>query len=76
MGGVAETVDGCVIRSLQQFITTASWDADTVPREVRRQVADGWDGDAVVTVDETGFGAAAEPKAVIDWSAASGSRAS
>lgn len=53
---IAGAVDGCVVRSLQQFITTAPWDAAAVPADLRAQVADEWaDPDAVLTVDETGF---------------------
>jgi SRSO17 transposase len=53
---IAEAIAGCVVRSLQTFITSAPWDADAVLAEVRRQVADEWaDPDAVLTVDETGF---------------------
>src|SRR5215210_3633397 len=53
---IAEAIDGCVVRSLQQFITSAPWDADAVLAEVRRQVAGEWaDAGAVLTVDETGF---------------------
>jgi SRSO17 transposase len=53
---IAEAIDGCVVRSLQQFITTAPWDADAVLAELRTQVADEWgDPGAVLTVDETGF---------------------
>jgi SRSO17 transposase len=53
---IAEAIDGCVVRSLQQFIATAPWDAAAVLAELRGQVADEWgDPDAVLTVDETGF---------------------
>jgi SRSO17 transposase len=53
---IAEAIDGCVVRSLQQFITTAPWDAAAVLADLRRQVADEWgDPEAVLTVDETGF---------------------
>jgi SRSO17 transposase len=53
---IAEAIDGCVVRSLQQFITNAPWDPAAVLAELRRQVAAEWgDPDAVVTVDETGF---------------------
>lgn len=53
---IAEAVDGCVVRSLQQFIATAPWDTAAVLAAVRNQVAAEWgDPDAVLTVDETGF---------------------
>src|SRR5215210_7978920 len=53
---IAEAIDGCVVRSLQTFITNAPWDASAVLVELRSQVADEWaDPDAVLTVDETGF---------------------
>lgn len=53
---IAEAIDGCVVRSLQQFIATAPWDAAAVLADLRRQVAAEWgDPGAVVTVDETGF---------------------
>lgn len=53
---IAEAVAGCVVRSLQQFITNAPWSGDAVLNELRRQVAEEWgDPEAVVTVDETGF---------------------
>jgi SRSO17 transposase len=53
---IAEAIDGCVVRSLQQFIATAPWSADAVLGEIRRQVAGEWgDPEAVLTVDETGF---------------------
>ena len=53
---IAEAVDGCVVRSLQQFISASPWDAAAVLAELRRQVAAEWaDPEAVLTVDETGF---------------------
>lgn len=53
---IAEAVDGCVVRSLQQFITNAPWDANAVLADLRRHVGEEWgDPDAVLTVDETGF---------------------
>ncbi len=53
---IAEAIDGCVVRSLQTFITNAPWGADAVLTELRRQVAEEWgDPEAVVIVDETGF---------------------
>jgi SRSO17 transposase len=53
---IAEAIDGCVVRSLQSFITTAPWDAAAVLAELRGQVVEEWgDPRAVVTVDETGF---------------------
>src|SRR5687767_1343572 len=53
---IAEAIDGCVVRSLQSFLTTAPWDAAAVLAELRRQVIGEWgDPDAVVTADETGF---------------------
>lgn len=53
---IAEAIDGCVVRSLQTFITAAPWGADAVLTELRAQVADEWgDPEAVVVVDETGF---------------------
>ena len=53
---IAEAIDGCVVRSLQQFITTAPWEGNAVLAELRRQVGQEWgDADAVVAVDETGF---------------------
>ena len=53
---IAEAIDGCVVRSLQQFIATAPWDAGAVRADLRRPVATEWgDPDAVLTVDETGF---------------------
>jgi SRSO17 transposase len=53
---IAEAIDGCVVRSLQTFITNAPWDANKVLGELRQQVAQEWgDPDAVVVVDETGF---------------------
>jgi SRSO17 transposase len=53
---IAEAIDGCVVRSLQAFITAAPWGADAVLTELRRQVTEEWgDAEAVVTVDETGF---------------------
>jgi SRSO17 transposase len=53
---IAEAIDGCVVRSLQSFITTAPWDAAAVLAELRRQVIAEWgDPEAVAVVDETGF---------------------
>jgi SRSO17 transposase len=53
---VAEAIDGCVVRSLQSFITAAPWDAAAVLAELRRQVIAEWgDPAAVAIVDETGF---------------------
>lgn len=53
---IAEAIDGCVVRSLQTFITNAPWDAAAVLADLRAQVAGEWaDPDAVLTVDETGF---------------------
>ena len=53
---IAEAIDGCVVRSLQTFITNAPWQGNAVLAELRRQVADEWgDPDAVLTADETGF---------------------
>ena len=53
---IAEAIDGCVVRSLQQFLSASPWDAAAVLAEVRRQVAAEWaDPAAVLTVDETGF---------------------
>src|SRR6188508_1336699 len=53
---IAEAIDGCVVRSLQQFIATAPWDAAAVLAELRGQVVAEWgDPEAVLTVDETGF---------------------
>jgi SRSO17 transposase len=53
---IAEAIDGCVVRSLQSFITAAPWDAAAVLAELRRQVAAEWgDPEAVAVVDETGF---------------------
>jgi SRSO17 transposase len=53
---VAEAIDGCVVRSLQSFITAAPWDARAVLAELRRQVIEEWgDPEAVAIVDETGF---------------------
>ena len=53
---IAEAIDGCVVRSLQQFIATSPWDAAAVLADVRDQVRDEWaDPEAVVIVDETGF---------------------
>jgi SRSO17 transposase len=53
---IAEAIDGCVVRSLQQFITTAPWEGNAVLAELRRQVGEEWgDADAVLAADETGF---------------------
>lgn len=53
---IAEAIDGCVVRSLQAFITNAPWQAGAVLGELRQQVAAEWgDPDAVLTADETGF---------------------
>jgi SRSO17 transposase len=53
---IAEAIDGCVVRSLQQFITNAPWDAEAVLADLRQQVGEEWgEPDAVLTVDETGF---------------------
>ena len=53
---IAEAIDGCVVRSLQQFITNAPRDANAVLADLRRHVGEEWgDPDAVPTVDETGF---------------------
>jgi SRSO17 transposase len=53
---IAEAIDGCVVRSLQTFVTNAPWDGDEVLGELGRQVAQEWgDPEAVVIVDETGF---------------------
>ncbi len=53
---IAEAIDGCVVRSLQSFVTTAPWGDDLVLTELRQQVAQEWgDPEAVVIVDETGF---------------------
>jgi SRSO17 transposase len=53
---IAEAIDGWVVRSLQQFITSAPWQGNTVLAELRTQVAAEWgDPEAVLTVDETGF---------------------
>lgn len=53
---IAEAIDGCVVRSLQTFITNAPWEGNKVLGELRQQVAQEWgDPEAVATVDETGF---------------------
>jgi SRSO17 transposase len=53
---IAEAIDGCVVRSLQTFVTNAPWDGDEVLGALGRQVAQEWgDPEAVVIVDETGF---------------------
>lgn len=53
---IAEAIDGCVVRSLQTFVTSAPWSGDALLAELRQQVADEWgEPEAVVIVDETGF---------------------
>ncbi len=53
---IAEAIDGCVVRSLQTFVTNAPWSGDALLAELRQQVAQEWgDPEAVVIVDETGF---------------------
>jgi SRSO17 transposase len=53
---IAEAIDGCVVRSLQTFVTNAPWSGDGVLTELCQQVTDEWgDPEAVVIVDETGF---------------------
>ena len=53
---IAEAIDGCVVRSLQKFITQSPWSDDEVLEELRRQVTEVLgDPDATLNVDETGF---------------------
>jgi SRSO17 transposase len=53
---IAEAIDGCVVRSLQTFVTNAPWSGDALLTELRQQVTEEWgDPQAVVIVDETGF---------------------
>ena len=53
---IAEAIDGCVVRSLQKFITQAPWSDDQVMEELQRHVTDVMgDPEAALNVDETGF---------------------
>ena len=53
---IAEAIDGCVVRSLQKFITQSPWSDDEVLEELQRQVTEVLgDPDATLNVDETGF---------------------
>src|SRR3954454_7490631 len=53
---IAEAIDGCVVRSLQKFITQSPWSADAVLVELQGHVVEVLgDPDAALNVDETGF---------------------
>lgn len=53
---IAEAIDGCVVRSLQKFISQSSWQDDELVEELQRHVtAELGDLDASLNVDETGF---------------------
>src|SRR5262245_40412494 len=53
---IAEAIDGCVVRSLQKFITTSPWADDALLEELQRHVAEVLgEPDATLNVDETGF---------------------
>ena len=53
---IAEAIDGCVVRSLQKFITQSPWSADAVLEELQGHVVEVLgDPDATLNVDETGF---------------------
>jgi SRSO17 transposase len=53
---IAEAIDGCVVRSLQKFITQSPWSADAVLQELQGHVIEVLgDSDAALNVDETGF---------------------
>jgi SRSO17 transposase len=53
---IAEAIDGCVVRSLQKFITQSPWSDDDVVEELQRHVTEVLgDPQAALNVDETGF---------------------
>lgn len=53
---IAEAIDGCVVRSLQKFITQSPWSDDEVLEELQGHVIEVLgDPDAALNVDETGF---------------------
>ena len=53
---IAEAIEGCVVRSLQKFLSQSPWSDDDLLEEVQRHVTDVLgDPDAALNVDETGF---------------------
>jgi SRSO17 transposase len=53
---IAEAIDGCVVRSLQKFISQSPWRDDEVLAELQRHVSELLgDPEACLNIDETGF---------------------
>lgn len=53
---IAEAIEGCVVRSMQKFISQSPWRGGEILEELQRQVTTAFgDPDAVLNVDETGF---------------------
>jgi SRSO17 transposase len=53
---IAEAIDGCVVRSLQKFISQSPWPDEEIVEELQRHVStELGDPDASLNVDETGF---------------------
>src|SRR3984957_21097231 len=53
---IAEAIDGCVVRSLQKFISQSPWGDDEVLAELQRHVSELLgDPEACLNIDETGF---------------------
>jgi SRSO17 transposase len=53
---IAEVVDGAVVRTMQKFVATGSWDDATVLQELRAHVRETLSEEkGTVNIDETGF---------------------
>jgi len=53
---IAEAIEGCVVRSMQKFISQSPWCGVEILEELQRRVTTAFgDSDAVLNVDETGF---------------------
>jgi SRSO17 transposase len=53
---IAEAIEGCVVRSLQKFISQSPWRDDEILAELQRHVSEVLgDPNASLNVDETGF---------------------
>jgi SRSO17 transposase len=53
---IAESIEGCVVRSLQKFVGQGRWNDETVLEDLQRHaVTELGDPDGVINVDETGF---------------------
>jgi SRSO17 transposase len=53
---IAEAIDGCVVRSLQKFITQSPWSDGGLLEQLQRHVVEEFgEPDAALNVDETGF---------------------